>query len=95
MGNKRLTIKCDSNEYIVGVTTNGGYDEDVVLEKQYEANNKLGQLEDLEEEIGVNDLIHFLKWCVKFRDNFINRSFDSMVAFYKKAMCEIEKDKSE
>jgi len=61
----------------------------------YDLYNKLGKLEDLEEEIGVNDLIHFLKWCVKYRTNFINRSFDSMVAFYKKAMCETEKDRSE
>ena len=52
---------------------------------------KLGKLEDLEEEIGVNNLIAFLEWCVKFRNNFINRSFDDMVAFYKKAMCETEK----
>lgn len=55
----------------------------------------VGNFEDLEEEIGVNDLIHFLNWCVKYRNNFINRSFDSMIAFYKKAMCENEKDKSE
>ena len=53
--------------------------------------NKLGKLEDLEEQIGVNNLIAFLEWCVKFRNNFINRSFDDMVAFYKKAMCETEK----
>ena len=55
------------------------------------AYDKLGKLEDLEEEIGVNNLIAFLEWCVKFRNNFINRSFDDMVAFYKKAMCETEK----
>lgn len=54
MENKRLTTKCDSDEYIVGVTTNGGYDEDAVLEKQYEANNKLGKLEDLEELLGFS-----------------------------------------
>lgn len=57
--------------------------------------NKLGQLEDLQEELGVNDLIHFLKWCIKYRKSFINRSFNDLVGFYKKAMCEIEKDKSE
>lgn len=53
--------------------------------------NKLGKLEDLEEEIGVNNLIAFLEWCVKFRNNFINRSFDDMVAFYKRAMCVTER----
>lgn len=52
---------------------------------------KLGKLEDLEEEIGVNNLIAFLEWCVKFRNNFINRSFDDMVAFYKRAMCVTER----
>ena len=59
------------------------------------AYDKLGKLEDLEEQIGVNNLIAFLEWCVKFRNNFINRSFDDMVAFYKRAMCVTEKDKSE
>lgn len=57
--------------------------------------DKLGKLEDLEEEIGVKNLIAFLEWCIKFRDNFINRTFDDMVAFYKKAMCVTEGDKSE
>ena len=56
-----------------------------------DVSTKLGKLEDLEEEIGVNNLIAFLEWCVKFRNNFINRSFDDMVAFYKRAMCETEK----
>ena len=91
MENKRLTKK-------IIVKNDDGYvlnHREDFTENTYEVIQKLGQLEDLEEEIGVNDLIHFLKWCVKFRDNFINRSFDSMVAFYKKAMCEIEKDKSE
>ena len=55
---------------------------------------KLGKLEDLEEEVGVKNLIAFLEWCVKFRNNFINRTFDDMVAFYKKAMC-ITESKSE
>ena len=80
----RLTIKTDK-KYIT--------DDTKCMNNKYIT--KLGKLEDLEEEIGVNDLIHFLKWCVKYRDNFINRSFDSMVAFYKKAMCETEKAKSE
>lgn len=57
--------------------------------------DKLGQLEDLEEEIGVNNLVAFLEWLVKFRNNFMCKSFDDMIAFYKKAMCETEKDKSE
>lgn len=48
----------------------------------------------LEAEIGVNDLIAFLKWCVMFRNNFINRSFDDMVAFYKKTWW-LREDKSE
>jgi hypothetical protein len=55
--------------------------------------NKLGKLEDLEEQIGINNLIAFLEWCVKFRNNFINRSFDDMVAFYKRAMCVTENKK--
>lgn len=86
----RFTTKID-NEYIVGVSVGECGWTDVAEEKQYEANQKLGKLEDLEEEIGVNNLIAFLEWCVKFRNNFINRSFDDMVAFYKKAMCETEK----
>ncbi len=68
---------------------------DYVASKEQLMYEKLGKLEDLEEEIGVNNLIAFLEWCVKFRNNFINRSFDDMVAFYKRAMCETEKDKSE
>ena len=65
------------------------------LASRLAVDNKLGKLEDLEEEIGVNNLIAFLEWCVKFRNNFVNRTFDDMVSFYKRAMCETEKDKSE
>ena len=82
---RRLTEKVKNTENYIRLATK---------DKQ-EFINKLGRLEDLEEEIGVNNLIAFLEWCVKFRNNFINRSFDDMVAFYKKAMCVTEKDKSE
>lgn len=47
----RLTTKID-NEYIVGVSVGECGWTDVAEEKQYEANQKLGKLEDLEEEIG-------------------------------------------
>ena len=59
----RLTEKNKFNtHYEISISKN-------LLQSAYD---KLGQLEDLEEEIGVNDLIHFLKWCVKYRDNFID-----------------------
>jgi hypothetical protein len=59
--------------------------------------DKLGKLEDLEEELGVNDLITFLKWCITFRKDYTNRTFDDLVGFYKKAIKvgKIEKEKSE
>ncbi len=91
MENKRLTKKIIEKN-VDGYVLNHRED---FTENTYEVIQKLGQLEDLEEELGVNDLIHFLNWCVKFRTNFINRSFDDLVKFYKKAMCETEKDKSE
>ena len=55
----RFTEKID-NEYIVSVSMGiGGYT-DVAEEKQYEANQKLGQHEDIEEELGI-DLITLFK----------------------------------
>lgn len=69
----------------------GGYN--AVDTDEYACVVKLGKLEDLEEELGINNLIAFLEWCVKFRNNFINRSFDDMVAFYKRAMCVTENKK--
>lgn len=55
----RFTGKID-NDYIVSVSMGiGGYT-DAAEEKQYEANQKLGQLEDIEEELGI-DLITLFK----------------------------------
>ena len=86
----RLTKKFNDNSGYEVEEYGAKYNE-VKLDAYLDAVNKLGKLEDLEEEIGVNNLIAFLEWCVKFRNNFINRSFDDMVAFYKRAMCETEK----
>ena len=47
----RFTTKID-NEYIVGVSVGECGWTDVAEEKQYEANQKLGKLEDLEEQLG-------------------------------------------
>ena len=84
---KRLT------EYKPSKNSNFPYRlKDEGLNTELDCIHKLGKLEDLEEEIGVNNLIAFLKWLVKFRNNFMCKSFDDMIIFYKRAMCETEKD---
>lgn len=51
----RLTTKID-NEYIVGVSVGECGWTDVAEEKQYEANQKLGKLEDLLQSYNIKDL---------------------------------------
>lgn len=57
-----------------------------------ELSDNAEKYDELQTEIGVKDLNHFLKWCIKYRKDFINKSFDNMVNFYKKAYEELENE---
>lgn len=96
----RLTTK-RVDEYIISVPMGiGGYT-DVAEEKQYDANQKLGRLEDIEEELGI-DLINdkermifikaILKGYIYFKDNEnkVHKGYivgyEENFAFYKRKL---------
>lgn len=82
----RLTIKCENN-YYPNVVFEKNRQKMLDMTKQLQCNNKLGQLEDIEEELGI-ELLTMAKivkegvWCEKNDKHYELSYFD----FKKRAM---------